>query len=81
MANKNSNYKSIRSVEGIQFHLYEKEPGKWVPHSQSGPAVLYPKGINKPDEYHIYGIQYTYDHWLELSRIPKKNKAGEDFSE
>lgn len=81
MANKNSNYKIIRSIEGIEFHLYEHSPNRWTPHSYSGPAVIYPKGINKPDEYHIYGIPYTYDKWLELSRIPRKTKNKEDFAE
>lgn len=81
MANKNSSYKTIRTVEGIQFQLYEKEPGKWVPHSSTGPAIIYPKGINKPDQYYLFGLPYSYDKWLELSKPARKVKSQEDFVE
>ena len=81
MAKKNSNYKTIRTVEGIVFSLYEYEPGRHKLHSQTGPAVQYPKGINKPDEYHIYGLPYTFLNWQELSRPARKAKNKEDFAE
>jgi hypothetical protein len=81
MARKTSNYKTIRTLEGIVFSLYEYEPGRHKLHSQSGPAVQYPKGINKPDEYHIFGVPYEYQKWLELSRPARKVKSDEDFSE
>jgi hypothetical protein len=77
-----SNYRTMRTTEGIVFHLYTDESGKNKPHSQNGPAILYPKGINKPDEYYIYGIKYTYDKWLELSRPARKSSSdSEDFTE
>lgn len=81
MARKNSDYKTIRTLEGIVMSLHEYAPGKHRLHSVTGPAVQYPKGINKPDEYHIYGIQYEYQKWLELSKPARKTKSDEDFSE
>lgn len=81
MARKNSNYKTIRALDGTVMSVYEYAPGKHKLHSQTGPAVIYPKGINKPDEYHIYGVQYDYQKWLELSRPARKVKSDEDFNE
>ena len=82
MSRKTTNYKTIKTPDGIVFHLYEHTQGRWTPHSNTGPAVLYPKGINKPDEYYIYGIKQNYEKWFELSRIPKRsqNESG-DFTE
>ena len=82
MAHRNSSYRTIRTTEGILFHLFEHKPGRWTPHSSNGPAVLYPKGINKPDEYYIYGIKQNYDKWFELTRIPKRSQSDSgDFTE
>lgn len=82
MAKRSSNYRTIKSTEGIVFHLYTDENGKTKPHCQTGPAILYPKGVNKPDEYYVYGIKYDYLKWYELSRISKRSQDdGEGFSE
>jgi hypothetical protein len=82
MSKRQSNYKTIRTPEGIVMHLYTDENGRSKPHSYSGPAILYPKGINKPDEYYIYGMPYNYLKWYELSRISKRSKEdAEGFTE
>jgi len=82
MGKKNTNYKTIKTPEGIVFHLYTDENGKNKPHSQTGPAVIYPKGINKPDEYYIYGVKYDYVKWMEMSKISKRSSEDiQDFTE
>lgn len=82
MANRNSSHRTIKTPEGIVFHLFQHQPGRWTPHCSSGPAILYPKGINKPDEYYMYGIKQNYDKWFELTRIPKRSQSDSgDFTE
>ena len=68
MARKDSAYRTIRTIEGIIFQVYEDDKGVVRPHCTKGPAVHYPKSEAKSDEYYIYGIRYDYDKWLELSR-------------
>jgi len=68
MARKDSLYRTIKTIEGIVFHVYEDDRGIVKPHSTKGPAVEYPKSEGKSDEYFIFGIKYSYDRWLELSR-------------
>jgi hypothetical protein len=82
MGKKTSSYKTVKTPDGTVFHLYTDENGKSKPHCQTGPAVIYPKSIKKPDEYYIYGIKYEYPKWLELSRIAKRSSGDiEDFTE
>ncbi len=40
-------------------------------HSLDGPALI-PQGNNKLAEYHIFGIKYSKDQFLEM----KKNQIG-----
>lgn len=79
MAKKQSIYKTIHTVDGITLNLYEDANGITKPHCATGPAIIYPKGINKPDEYYLFGIKYNYDKWLELSKPLRTNIAKEDF--
>ena len=80
MTRRTSSYRTIRTTEGIVLHLYRDEEGRYKSHSMTQPAVQYPKGINKPDEYYIYGIKYDYLKWYELSRIAKRSSGdGADF--
>ena len=72
MARKDSQYRTIRTIEGIIFEVYEDDKGVIKPHSTKGPAIQYPKSEAKPDEYFIFGIKYDYDKWLELSRPFRK---------
>lgn len=82
MKKKTSSYRTIKTTEGIVFNLFTDENGRNKPHSYSGPSVVYPKGINKPDEYYIYGIKYEYVKWHELSRISKRSQGDPaDFAE
>jgi hypothetical protein len=82
MSRRSSSYRTMTTTEGIVFHLYTDENGRTKPHSQTGPAILYPKGISKPDEYYVYGIKYDYLKWQELSRIAKRSSNdAEDFTE
>ena len=76
MARKETQYRTIRTIEGIVFHLYEDDKGVVKPHSTKGPAVEYPKSEAKPDEYFIFGIKYDYDRWLELSRPFRRAMAA-----
>lgn len=81
MPKKETVYKSIRTIEGITIHLYQDEKGLSKPHSATGPAILYPKGLNKQDEYFLFGVKYDYDKWLELSRPLRKVKVQEDLQD
>ena len=82
MSRRQSSYRTIKTTEGIVFHLYTDENGRNKPHCQTGPAVLYPKGISHPDEYYIYGIKYDYLKWYELTRISKRSQGDiSDFAE
>lgn len=66
-----SQFKTIKTPEGVVLHTY-KEPGKnAVPHSLDGPAIKYPKSMKKADEYFIYGIKYSRDKWMEAKEITK----------
>ncbi len=79
MPKKDSSYRTIKTIEGIVMHVYEDEKGIVKPHCPTGPAILYPKGQNKPDEYYIFGVKYDYDKWLELSRPLRRSVTKEDF--
>lgn len=79
MAKKDNIYRTIKTIEGITLHVYEDDKGSIKPHCATGPAILYPKGENKPDEYYIFGTKYNYDKWLELSRPLRKPITKEDF--
>jgi len=79
MGKRDASYRTIKTVEGIVLHIYEDEKGTVKPHSATGPAILYPKGQNKPDEYYIFGVKYNYDKWLELSRPLRRSATKEDF--
>lgn len=79
MGKRDSSFRTIKTVEGIVIHIYEDEKGIVKPHSATGPAMMYPKGENKPDEYYIFGIKYNYDKWLELSRPLRRASTKEDF--
>ena len=82
MSKRHSSYSTIKTTEGIVFHLFTDESGRNKPHSYNGPAVVYPKGINKPDEYYMYGLKYDYAKWYELSRISKRSQTDPaDFAE
>lgn len=82
MSKRHSSYHTIKTTEGIIFHLFTDHNGRNKPHSYVGPAVLYPKGVNQPDEYYIYGIKYDYLKWYELSRITKRSQGDTaDFAE
>ena len=79
MAKKDSIYRTIKTIEGTIIHVYEDDKGIVKPHCATGPAILYPKGENKQDEYYIFGTKYNYDKWLELSRPLRKPITKEDF--
>jgi len=66
-----SAFKTYKSPDGTILHVY-LAPGKpSVPHSLDGPAIKYPKGSKKQDEYYIYGIKYTKEKWTELKNDSK----------
>jgi hypothetical protein len=81
MPKKDNTYRTIKTIEGTIIHLYEDDKGITKPHSAVGPAILYSKEQNKPDEYYIYGIKYEYDKWLELSRPLRKVETTEDLQD
>jgi hypothetical protein len=66
-----SEFKTIKTPDGVVLHVY-KEPGKnSVPHSIDGPAIKYPKAMKKADEYFIYGIKYSKSKWEEMKETTK----------
>jgi len=79
MPKKDASYRTINTIEGVTIHLYEDEKGIVKPHNLSGPAIIYSKEQNKPDEYYIFGVKYEYDKWLELSRPLRTPVTKEDF--
>lgn len=82
MARRDSLYRTINTVDGVTLHVYDDEKtGTAKPHSVTGPAVIFPKEMNRPDEYHLYGIMYNYSEWLELSRPLRKSVPKEDLAE
>jgi hypothetical protein len=83
MGKKDAAYRTIKTIEGTIFHVYEDDQGKIKPHSPKVAAVQYPKSEAKPDEYYLFGIKYDYDKWLELSRPFRRAVAAtqQDLSE
>ena len=81
MAKKEPQYRTIKTVENIVLKIYEDDKGIVKPHCPTGPAIMYPKEYNKPDEYYLFGIKYEYDKWLELSRPLRKAKPEEDLQD
>lgn len=66
-----SQFKTLKTPDGVVLHTY-KAPGKnAVPHSTDGPAIKYPKSMKKADEYFIYGIKYSKTKWEEAKEITK----------
>jgi hypothetical protein len=81
MSKKDSTFRTIKTVDSIILRVYEDEQGKVKPHSFTEPAIQYPKDYGKSDEYCIFGINYSYDKWLELSRSVRRSHIEEDFSD
>lgn len=66
-----SQFRTIKTPDGIVMHIFQ-EPGKnSVPHSLDGPAIKYPKTMKKTDEYFIYGVKYSKDKWTEAKASAK----------
>ena len=66
-----SEFKTIKTPDGVILHVF-KQPGKNpIPHSLDGPAIKYPKTMKRVDEYFIYGVKYTKDKWLEAKNTTK----------
>lgn len=66
-----NSFKTIRTLEGITLKLYREEGKNPILHSLDGPAIKYPKGMKRPDEYYIYGIPYTKKRWEETKESSK----------
>jgi hypothetical protein len=79
MPKKDTGHRTIKTVEGIVLNIYEDDKGLSKPHCPTGPAIMYPKGFNKQDEYYLFGVKYDYDKWLELSRPLRKTTTQEDL--
>jgi len=67
MAKGQSNrYRTFKTPEGVQVSIFQP-----TDQQLDGPALKYPKSMNKKDEYFIYGIPYSKDRWLELKNDAK----------
>jgi len=64
-------FKTIRTPEGVVLHTYNQQGKNPVPHSLDVPAIKYPTGNKKKDEYFIFGIAYTKEKWLEVKEDAK----------
>jgi hypothetical protein len=72
MAKGQSNrYRTFKTPEGVQVSTFQPTGQQTQFHSLDGPALKYPKSMNKKDEYFIYGIPYSKDRWLELKNDAK----------
>jgi hypothetical protein len=58
--------KKIKTPDGIIIHTLD---GKL--HNYDGPAMIYPKGSGKKDEYYIFGFKKTKDQFLEYKKDQK----------
>lgn len=81
MSKRDNTFRTIRTVEGHVIHVYQDEEGKVKPHSFTEPAMQFAKGDGRSDEYYIFGIKYSYDKWLELSRSVRRSEVKEDLSD
>ena len=81
MPKKETIYRTIHTIEGITMHIFEDDKGITKPHCATGPAILYSKKKRKQDEYYIFGVNYDYDKWLELSRPLRKAEPKEDLQD
>lgn len=81
MPRRDNTFRTIKTVDNVVIHVYEDEQGKVKPHSFTQPAIQYPKDYGKSDEYCIFGVNYSYDKWLELSRSVRRSEVREDLSE
>jgi hypothetical protein len=61
--NKEFKTRTITTSEGVKMTIFGAKLHDW-----EYPAVIYPKDMKKKDEYHLYGIQYTKDNWLQARR-------------
>lgn len=69
---KDTSYiKKIKTPEGAILSYFH-EPGKNPKlHSITGPAIKYPKSIQKEDVYAIYGQELSKEEWTELKNDSK----------
>ena len=58
--------KKIKTPDGTIIHTLD---GKL--HNYDGPAMIYPKGSGKKDEYYIFGFKKTKDQFLEYKKDQK----------
>lgn len=64
----------LRTIKTTDGYIIEtiKIPGRnLLPHSVTGPAIIYP---DKTKEYYIYGIKYKKLDWEELVKNMKTKK-------
>lgn len=66
-----SQFKTIKTPDGVVLHVYKAPDRNAVPHSIDGPAIKYPKSMKKVDEYFIYGIKYSKAKWMEAKEVTR----------
>ena len=65
--------RTIHTVCGHTIHSITLGGTRVVPHSETGPAFIYP---DKREEYYIYGLKYSKKDWTLLVKS-KKDKVEE----
>lgn len=73
MSNKDYKTRTLTTPEGITITYFD---GKL--HSWDKPSIIYSKESKQKPEYHLYGIPYSKDEWIEARRDrngvpPEKN--------
>lgn len=59
--NKDFKVKTLKTPEGLIVSYFDGKLHNW-----DGPSIKHPK--KKLNEYHLYGIPYSKDNWLEARR-------------
>lgn len=55
--------RSLKTPDGKTITYFDGKLHNW-----EGPSIQHPLEDRKKDEYHLYGIPYTKDEWLEARR-------------
>lgn len=61
--NKDFKTRTLTTPNGIKVTYFNQQLHNW-----DGPSIKYPKNIKKKNEYHLYGIPYSKEDWMELRK-------------
>lgn len=73
-------FRQYKAVDGRIIYAIEEEGKPLKLHNVTGPAVIYPTGDSRSNEYHLNGIKYDKDKWAELTSPLRKSRQKDDFN-